>query len=117
MNVFAVFVLCQNDNGIAMTTRPDGRIGLPGGKVDQGEDIATAALREAFEEGWNVSLVSNLPIHSQLVDGKLCVWLAGTIISKLENYKEKYRGIIPFYGTKEILRNSGMGNEVVANLI
>lgn len=111
MNVFAVFVFAQDGNGIAMTTRPDGNCGLPGGKVDAGEDIVSAAIREAGEEGWIISIQNNNPIHSQLVNGKLCVWLAGTIISKLDNYKEKYRGIKPFYGTKTDLINSGMGNE------
>ena len=44
---FAVFVLAPTDGGYAVTTRATdrgegGRIGLPGGKVDPGEDPVDA---------------------------------------------------------------------------
>jgi 8-oxo-dGTP pyrophosphatase MutT (NUDIX family) len=108
---FAVFVLAKNQFGYAGTTRPDGKVGLPGGKIDQGEDEIQAVMREAKEEGWTIHFISINPIHSQLVDGKMVVWYSGIIIDRLVDYKEKSRGIKPVYLTKEEVKNSGFGNE------
>ena len=60
MDIYAAFILARTLDGCwAATTRPAdrgqaGRIGLPGGKVEPGEDPAAAALREAAEEGWRI---------------------------------------------------------------
>jgi hypothetical protein len=109
--IFAAFVVCKIGNSFAATTRTCGKIGLPGGKVDSGELPADCAVREAKEEGWNVRLISSIPIHCQIVDGKPVQWFAGEIISKLDNYKEKHRGIIPILISKDQLLATGFGNE------
>ena len=110
---FAVFVLAKVGTQYAATTRDDGRIGLPGGKVDPGESPETAALREATEEGWSFPTNTQLSlIHSQDVEGRPVSWyLANTVPSALTDYKEKYRGIRPILITEQQLRQSGFGNE------
>lgn len=112
---FAVFVLAKANGGYAATTRAadrneQGRIGLPGGKVDIGESPVEAVTREAKEEGWEVKVTNTTPIHTQLVDGKLVYWYAGENAVKLNNFKEKGR-ISPIVATIEQILSSGYGNE------
>ena len=52
---WAVFIVGKVGDKYAATTRDDGRIGLPGGKVDVGESGKVAVMREATEEGWSFS--------------------------------------------------------------
>jgi hypothetical protein len=114
---FAVFVVYQFPDGkIAATTRPKDRasddkgvkVGLPGGKVDPGEDPMEAAIRESSEEGWRVSDLEFK--HSDMVQGNLVWWYSARSARPLREYKEKYRGIIP---TKvEISELKGFGNEI-----
>lgn len=115
MNVkfFAVFVLAMNSKGIAGTTRDDGisTVGLPGGKVDEGEDIFAAAVREAKEEGWILRPLGKNLIQTKLVKGKMIAWIPGVIVRRLKNYKEKNRGIKNIYLTQDQVVNSGMGNQ------
>lgn len=111
---FAVFVLAPVDGGFAATTRPadrgeTGRIGLPGGKVDAGEDPVMAAKREAFEEGWDITIIDEKPFHKQLVEGKMVWWFKGFQPKMLSNFKESGR-IIPIVATKEQISQSGYGN-------
>lgn len=111
--IFAVFILARNNIGqFALVTRDNGGIGLPGGKVDNGEDICAAALREAKEEGWNLNLIDNKPFCTQVIEGKVCAWIKGEILGKFIDYKEKNRGIKPFYGNVGQIATSGFGNEV-----
>ena len=110
---WAVFIVGKVGDKYAATTRDDGRIGLPGGKVDAGESGKVAVMREATEEGWSFPKETNLTlIHQQDVEGKPIDWyMADTTPSKLSEYKEKHRGIKPILITEEELRNSGFGNE------
>ena len=116
---FAVFVVCPFDCGdgilLAVTTRDGkdaGRIGLPGGKVDLGENPVAAAIREASEEGWNVEIEPNVdPIHMAIVDGKEVWWFAGYNASKREAWKEQARGITPELASLAAVVKSGYGNE------
>ena len=110
---FAVFVVGKVGDKYTATTRDDGRIGLPGGKVDPGESGEVAAMREAAEEGWSFPAGTNLTlIHQQDVDGNPVEWyMADTMPSPLSEYKEKYRGIRPILITAEQLKASGFGNE------
>ena len=111
--IFAVFILARNNMGeIALVTRDNNKIGLPGGKVDRDENICQTALRESKEEGWNLKLIDNKPFHTQIIDGKICAWIKGEIIGKFLDYKEKSRGIKPFYGNIGQLATSGFNNEV-----
>jgi ribosomal protein S18 acetylase RimI-like enzyme len=110
---WAVFIVGKVGDKYAATTRDDGRIGLPGGKVDVGESGKVAVMREATEEGWSFPKETNLTlIHQQDVEGNPIDWyMADTTPSKLSEYKEKHRGIKPILITEEELRNSGFGNE------
>jgi guanylate kinase len=110
---WAVFIVGKVGDKYAATTRDDGRIGLPGGKVDAGESGKVAVMREATEEGWRFPKETNLTlIHQQDVEGNPIDWyMADTTPSKLSEYKEKHRGIKPILITEEELRNSGFGNE------
>lgn len=114
---FAVFVVHQFSNGkIAATTRPNDRMaddegisyGLPGGKVDPGENPMQAAIRESEEEGWNVSGL--IYKHSDIVQGKLVWWYHSKSAIPLERYKEKHRGIKPIQ--IEMGKLKGFGNEI-----
>jgi len=110
---FAVFILGKIGSKFCATTREDGRIGLPGGKLDLGETPENAALRESEEEGWLFpkDTLLNL-IHKQNIDNKLVFWYkANKSPKKLNEYKEKYRKILPILITKNQLKNSGFGNE------
>jgi len=112
-DIFAVFVVAPFDGKLAATTRPTspGKIGLPGGKVDPGETLAKAVLREAKEEGFAIRGLNSLPFHIQEVDGKLVAWFAAESANKLSAYKEMGR-VLPIAATKEELMASGYGNEV-----
>jgi predicted NUDIX family NTP pyrophosphohydrolase len=112
MNLFAVFVIVKIDGQYCATTRDKGKgkIGLPGGKIDQGEDYLTAAKREAEEEGFLVDNIDPTIVHSQLVDGKLCIWVKAQSATILRDYKEKHRIQNILVDKTEIL-NSGFGNE------
>lgn len=118
-NFFAVFAVAPVDVSgelrIAATTRDgadDGKIGLPGGKVDPGERPVDALLRECAEEGWEVEVPSDAdPIHIAVVDGKLVGWYSAHYPTPLADFKEKHRGIRPVLTTLEAAGDSGYGNE------
>lgn len=114
MKTFAAFVLALGVNGkYSGTTRDKGNspVGLPGGKVDKGENPAAAAIREASEEGWNVKLISNKPIQTKILNGKKIVWFSAVAISKRKNYKEKKRGIRPIWISRKQIVKTKMGND------
>ena len=94
----------------AATTRDDGTVGLPGGKAEHGESAYAAALREAREEGWLVTLASSLPIQVKGFNGFTVYWFKGAGAVRLTDYKERARGIRPVEITREQLLASGMGN-------
>ncbi len=112
---FAAFILVKVNGGYAATTRAkdrgeEGKVGLPGGKIDKGENPIEAAIRESKEEGWEIKGVYPEIFHQQLVDGKLVWWFRAQSANMLSNFKEKGR-IIPIIITREQLLNSGYGNE------
>lgn len=111
MKFFAAFFLARTDAGhYALTTRPEGGKGLPGGKVEPGEDPLAAAVREAREEGWEILPIGKNPIQTKLVKGKLIVWFPGVAVRPLSEYKEEARGIRPTIGTEAEVVATGMGN-------
>ncbi|MCS7317719.1 MAG: NUDIX domain-containing protein [Candidatus Dojkabacteria bacterium] len=113
--VFIIGFLDDELENVAATTRLDkpGSIGLPGGKVEPGESLVEAALREAKEEGWDFYQceIDNNPIHQEKIDIFDVYWflvIRGRPI-KLVDYKEKYRKIEPIVVPAEKLNT--MGNE------
>jgi 8-oxo-dGTP pyrophosphatase MutT (NUDIX family) len=117
---FAVFVVAHawDDDAVfvAATTRDGGdtgRIGLPGGKVDEGESPVDAAVREAAEEGWDIEIPADaMPVHEALVDGRLVWWFAASAKpAKRLSWKEQSRGIIPVWTFLDTVAESGFGND------
>ena len=117
-DIFAVFVVARatdHQGMFAATTRAkdrgeSGRIGLPGGKVDEGESLVAAALREASEEGWDVVGLNPSPIHTSQVDGKHIAWLEAEGASVKETFKEEGR-IRPVAVPLADIAQSGWGND------
>jgi len=66
----------------AGVSRPEGGLCLPGGQVNDGETGADAVIRESREDGWEILLTTNKPIHSQLVAGKLVAWYVGIAVKQ-----------------------------------
>lgn len=109
----AAFVLAPIARGCvdswAVVTRPGSdKIGLPGGKVEQGETPANAALREALEEGWMVEGLGQC-FHVAQVDGYEVHWFEAEMASPMVDFKEKGR-VEPTSATTHEVEESGMGN-------
>jgi 8-oxo-dGTP pyrophosphatase MutT (NUDIX family) len=122
MKPFAVFLVAISDNLIAATTRDTrdttGKIGLPGGKVDIGENPIDALFRECYEEGFYIPS-NSIPylIHEDIIDNNLIHWYKiDTIPNLLTNFKEKGR-ITPFFTTIDSIANSGYGNHFLKEYI
>ena len=120
-DIFASFAVIVKDGMICATTREDGRIGLPGGKCDIGEDPILTCIREAEEEGWGFHSIGDDPLLYliQPFDGKLISWILfneDAVVEKLENHKEKHRGIGPILVSFEEIKNSGFGNQLAIEL-
>lgn len=114
LEFFAVFAVVKIDNGFAATTRPEGNIGLPGGKVDAGERPDVAVYREAFEEGWLLDGCPTL-IHTATVHGRLVGYYAFDSATMLHEFKEKGR-ISPIVASAEALNVEGFGNAFLKDL-
>ena len=116
-NKVSVFAVINTKDGILVTTRPEDKnvpFGLPGGKVDTGEDLKEALIRECFEEGVDIKHISDLlfiKIREEYLDNGIVHWfhILGTP-TILEDYKEKYRGIEVTHKTIEEVAVSGYGN-------
>jgi len=101
---YAVFCIAPVGSGYAATTRAadrgeQGKIGLPGGKVDLGEDAVSALYRECEEEGWSVKGISSEPVHTAEVEGKPVAWYSaisadmhGKYDEWFEPFKKMYEG-------------------------
>lgn len=128
---FAVFAIVEVKGGYAATTRAkdrgeEGKIGLPGGKVDPGEKPEVAVIREASEEGWSIKKVTGIAA-SRMVDGKPVVWYFATGATPLKDYPECYTDhgagpklpeprVKPVVASKVDIANSGYGNDFIINL-
>ena len=113
MTIFAAFLLapCGVTGGICATTRTNGSVGLPGGKVDPGETPEQAVRREASEEGWTLPADAVLTcVHRAQVDGRPVAWYATTSrpTRSAGGHKEAARGIWPTCRPAKSL--SGFGN-------
>jgi len=108
----AVFALAPTwGEGWAATTRPTapGRLGLPGGKVEPGEDPRAALKREAREEGWVLLPASN-PYHHAYVDGRLVWWYWAPLATRLSDWAERGR-VEPVAIPLAAVVASGYGND------
>lgn len=129
---FAVFAIIEVEPGkYAATTRAkdrgeEGKIGLPGGKVDPGEKGEEAVVREAAEERWKIEGVRGIA-SSQLIDGKPVVWYFVESGEPLKDYPECYADhgkgpklkeprIKPVIVSKEDIAMSGYGNNFIEKL-
>lgn len=115
MTPFAAFVIAPvlDERHVAAVTRDtgDAPLGLPGGKVEPGEDPRMAAMREAAEEGWAVSWPL-VEVHRASVDGRLVVWYASPHATRLHEYKERERGIQPRIARiEDLAASSRLGND------
>ena len=108
--IFAVFGVYFNGKQFAVTTRPSGGIGFPGGKVDNGEMAFNAMIRESGEEGFLVTSADSNPYYTAIVDGKLVAWYKIFSCEVLNDYKEKYRGITPIFVSQDKI--TSFGNEM-----
>lgn len=87
--IFATFIISPSKDGIAAITRVEGGIGLPGGKIEKGENPIEAVKRESREEGWEIT-GPFIKIVDQFFEGRLIRWYGTTSESKrLKNFKEK----------------------------
>ena len=112
---WAVCVLAPAGRGRwAATTRAAdrgeaGRVGLPGGKIDAGESVFAALLRESAEEGWVIAGPVRL-FYQAAVDGRPVVWALAHGARALADWKERRRGISPVALPLEAIAASGYGN-------
>lgn len=114
-NIHAAFIFGPNTDGVAAVSRPTGGIGLPGGKLEDGETARAAAIRESKEEGWNPCFVSEEPIHVAEVEGKTIAWFSALYMEKLHRFKEVGR-ISPIVAAPEAVIESGNGNDFILGL-
>ena len=107
MSIHAAFIVCPVGGGFAATTRVESSgYGLPGGKLEPGESPASAALREAAEEGWRIFGLHPEPFHQAVVEGKWVVWFRAAAALPLASYKEQGR-IAPVVATAGDLTTFG----------
>jgi len=113
---FAAFAVVREGEAIWATTRDGadtGRVGLPGGKCEPGENPFHTARREAAEEGLHVHGAGQL-IHTAIVDGRLVRWYEFDGATPLCQYKEQRRGIKPVLLPTITVAQSGYGNDFLA---
>ena len=110
------FVLAESigspPHHFAATTRPrePGRYGLPGGKVDAGESLREAVIRESREEGFRLHGLDQKPFYSALVGGNPVHWFRARYACALPEYKERgrvYTTALPL----STIRLTGYGND------
>lgn len=93
----AVFVVAERGGWFAATTRcadtgeDPKTVAFPGGKIDPGETIREAAIREAHEEGWEFRVVESDPFFVAEVEGKMVAWVRAFGPKKLLHFKEQNR--------------------------
>lgn len=115
----AVAVHVDENGLVAATTRPDGKLGLPGGKAEPGESLVDTLIRECEEEGWKIGRIDPAWIRQENIDDEyLCYWFVVGAAEPLAKYKDQHRGIIPIRITLEelISRSQGFKNEFLLEM-
>ena len=118
MGIFAVFAVYQPISGlVGATTRAadrgeEGRIGLPGGKVDPGETPIQALIRECREEGWAIepTSINHQPIKDAMVDDHRVQWFHVASACRISGHKEAGR-VEPIIVENRRILSSGYGND------
>lgn len=119
---YAAFAVVRLPNGMIWGTTRDGKdlgkIGLPGGKVDETDaDPEAAVVREACEEGLKLIGRGKLLREIQYLNkGTLC-WYEFKSAIPLSDYKEKTRGLKPVKITIEELASYGYDNEFLMETV
>lgn len=109
--VYASFVLAEIGSGhFAAVVNNHGRLGCPGGHVEQDEHARPAAIREAEEEGWYIHTVEKQPFFKKTMNGKQYWWYRGYGAHKLEEFVEKGKDFPEVVSWGELAK-SGMGND------
>ena len=109
INVFVIAPVKGGD--FAATTRDDGkRIDLPGGKVDKGETLVEAVIRESAEEGWDLVDLNTIPFFRTRVDGNPTIWFMASEAVKRSEWKEKGR-IVPVVRSEKTIAQAGFKND------
>lgn len=95
MKVENVFVVCKRSGLFAGVTRPiykqerQGKYGLIGGKVEVGESLLDALLREIEEEGWKMQSVETRPFYHIENFNSTTYFFKGYGATMLRDFKEK----------------------------
>lgn len=117
-----VFYIEDTEGDILMVSRKNGSgFGLPGGKVDPGEDLFEACIREIFEEtGLDINNIDMFlkPIFAQFVEGFWCTCFIAVrengepyqVVTK-ENIQQKEEGVIPQFLTEDYFRYHSAYND------
>ena len=117
-----VFYIEDTEGDILMVSRKDGSgFGLPGGKVDQDENLIEACIREIFEEtGLDINNVDMFlkPVYAQFIEGFWCTCFIVVrengepyqVVTK-ENIHQKEDGVIPKFMTEDYFRYHSAYND------
>lgn len=110
-----VLYIEDTDGNVLLVTRKSGGHGLPGGKVDEGETLVDACIREVKEETnmdiEDIDLILK-PLYAQFIEGFWCtcfilVRLNGEpvqVITK-ENIEQREEGVIPEFLSNDYFIN------------